>query len=314
MILGGMHLFDSLTPVLSLTMGDILVTVREITSGDIGGWLLGLLSDTVRSILRIVMIVVISLVLIRLLRVTIRRIVTGVLSAQTEPTPAQHQRADTLGRVTESTGRVIVIIIATMMVLSNLGFDLAPLIASAGLAGIAIGLGAQSLVRDMLNGFFILFEDQYGVGDFITVGAHSGTVEAIDLRRTVLRAIDGSQIVVPNGEIRVLENQSKGWSRAVLAVQAAPNADDAQVIATLNEVLAEVQNDPKLNERILEPPLLLGITAVTAIGVTYSILVKTEPLQQWAVERELRALIREAFRVHDIPVPLVTTTLPAAEG
>lgn len=297
---------DCLPTVLSLIPADLLDVVRQISGGDITDWLGGVLLGAARSIARILIIVVVSLILLRLLRTIVTRIVGGVLSSHEEPTAVLTQRADTLGRVAESTGRAVVIVIASMMVLSNLGMNLAPLIASAGLAGIAIGLGAQSLVRDMLNGFFILFEDQYGVGDFITVGNESGFVEAIDLRRTVLRSIGGTQIIVPNGEIRVLENQSKGWSRAVIDIQAAPTADDAKVLDVLHEVLDGIEHDPQLGEHILEPPMFLGVTSIAPTGVTFRVLIKTVPLEQWGIERELRLRIREAFRLHDIPVPVAT--------
>jgi len=304
---------DGLTAVLSLVPTELVDVVRQLTGGDVADKLGEWLRDAARSLVRIVLVVIIALVVLRLLRAAVGRIVAGVLSAQGEPTAVLRQRADTLGRVAESTGRVVVIVIAMMMILTNLGMDIGPLIASAGLAGIAIGLGAQSLVRDMINGFFILFEDQFGVGDVITVGAESGTVETIDLRRTVLRAVDGSQIIIPNGEIRVLQNQSKGWSRAVLDIQTAPYADDAQVVSVLHEVLDGIQQDPLIGGHILEPPQVLGVTSITATGVTFRVLVKTEPLQQWAVERELRLRIREAFRRHQIPVPAVATTISPGE-
>ncbi len=301
-----------LMATLSLLPAGLLHDLRQITAsgvaGRLGDWLLG----AGRSVISIVLIIVISLVVLRLLRATVSRILSGVLSTSSEPTVVLEQRAETLARVVESTGRAMIFIIATMMILSNLGMNLAPLIASAGLAGIAIGLGAQSLVRDMLNGFFILFEDQYGVGDFITVGAESGFVETIDLRRTVLRSIGGTQIIIPNGEIRVLENQSKGWSRAVIDIQTAPMADDAQVVAVLTEVLKDIEHDPQIGQHILEPPMFLGVTAIAPTGVTFRILIKTVPLEQWGVERELRLRIREAFRLHDIPLP-VATAVPTTD-
>ncbi len=301
-----------LMATLSLLPAELLHDLRQITAsgvaGRLGDWLLG----AGRSVISIVLIIIISLVVLRLLRATVSRILSGVLSTSSEPTVVLEQRAETLARVVESTGRAMIFIIATMMILSNLGMNLAPLIASAGLAGIAIGLGAQSLVRDMLNGFFILFEDQYGVGDFITVGAESGFVETIDLRRTVLRSIGGTQIIIPNGEIRVLENQSKGWSRAVIDIQTAPMADDAQVVAVLTEVLKDIEHDPQIGQHILEPPMFLGVTAIAPTGVTFRILIKTVPLEQWGVERELRLRIREAFRLHDIPLP-VATAVPTTD-
>lgn len=314
MLLVADYLFNGGIAALNLIPAELVEAVDYLTGDAVVDQVGTFLSDAARSLARIVLIIVISLVILRLLRAAVQRVVTGFLTAQGEPTPVLRQRADTLGRVVESTGRVIIIAIAVMMVLTNLGMDIAPLIASAGLAGVAIGLGAQSLVRDMINGFFIIFENQYGVGDVITVGGDTGTVEIIDLRRTVLRSINGAQIIVPNGEIRVIQNLSKGWSRAVIDIQTAPTADDTKVVEVLNNVLSGIEDDPQIGKYILEPPQVLGVNQITVTGVTFRILVRTEPLQQWGVERELRLRFREAFRAHNIPVPVVaTTTLPAHE-
>jgi small conductance mechanosensitive channel len=306
---------------LSIIAAMFSIFPKEVVSNALGvpwdqvdDFLLGKLGDAAQSIVQIALIVIISLIILRLLRVAVRRVVQQVLAAQDQPQRALQQRAETLADVVESAGRYIVIIIATMMVLTNLGLEIGPLIASAGLAGLALGLGAQSLVKDTINGFFILFENQYAVGDVIKLGDSSGSVEEISLRRTVLRAVNGAQIIVPNGEIRVVQNLSKGWSRALIDIETSPTANDKQVVAVLHEVLDHIQEDPNFGQYILEPPDILGINSISTTGVTFRVLVKTEPMQQWTVERALRLRIREAFRKHGIPLPIVTSTAVAPEA
>jgi len=177
------------------------------------------------------------------------------------------------------------------------------LIASAGIAGIAIGLGAQSLIRDMLNGFFILSEDQFGVGDSVTIGAHSGTVEDISLRRTVVRTGDGSAVYIPNGQINTVVNQSKGWANAIVEIVVLPEVDDERVIEALHHALDSIQDDPDFGPDILEAPRILGITRISAGGITFRAVVKTKPLRQWVVERELRRRVLQTFREENIPLP-----------
>jgi small conductance mechanosensitive channel len=196
------------------------------------------------------------------------------------------------------------------MVLATLGVDIGPLLASAGIAGLAIGLGAQTLIRDVISGFFIIFENQYSIGDVVAINAFSGTVEEVGLRRTVLRSIDGAMIIIPNGDIRSVENQSRGWSQAVVDVETTLDVDDTHVVAILHELLDDVQADPVIGRSILEPPEVLGVTTVSATAVSFRVVVRTKPGQQEPVERALRLRIRQAFREREIPMPGLTA--PAA--
>jgi moderate conductance mechanosensitive channel len=254
-------------------------------------------------------IVVITFVILRLLRSTVQKFVRRVLERRDQPPRDLTQKAQTLANVIESTGRLIILIIASMMVLTNLGLDIAPLIASAGIAGLAIGLGAQSLIRDMVNGFLILFENQYAVGDVITVDPNTGTVEELNLRRTVLRSINGAAIVIPNGEVKVVQNLSKGWSRAIIDISLAPHADDEQVMAILHDVFDGIENDEEFAPRIVEPPTIIGLSAMTINQVTYRVMVKTLPLEQWTIERALRRRLRDRLIQERIPFP---GTVPGA--
>lgn len=296
--------------VLNISASQLSDRIVAVTRDDV----LDRLREHVEGGLTIVLIVVVAFVVLRVLRTFVQKTVKRVLSSPDRTPRELQQKAQTLAHVIESTGRFLVFVVAGMMVLSNLGLDIAPLLASAGIAGLAVGLGAQSLIRDTINGFFILMENQFAVGDVIVVGALSGTVEEISLRRTVLRAVNGAQVIIPNGEIRTVENQSKGWSRAVLDVETAANVDDAKVLTLLHELLDQIQSDPLIGKMILEQPQILGISAITVTGVTFRVLIKTEPLQQWMVERELRMRIRQTFIENGIAMPILTSATIAPPG
>jgi moderate conductance mechanosensitive channel len=281
----------------------LLAPVQAVTRGDVRDQFTDWLGDALSSIVSIVVIVVVALIVLRLLRSAVQRVVARVLDRQDQSQRELRQKAQTLANVIESAGRLVVFILAGIMILGKLGLDIAPLIASAGVAGLAIGLGAQSLIRDTINGFFILFENQFAVGDAVRIGESSGSVEEVNLRRTVLRSVNGAAIIIPNGEVRVVQNLSKGWSRAVIDVTVAADTDAGVVIDLLHSLLDHAQDDPLFGAQVLEPPEILGVTAIDLTGVTFRVLVKTLPLQQWPVERELRRRIWQAFREHGISMP-----------
>jgi moderate conductance mechanosensitive channel len=282
-------------------------TVDALTRDDVLDQLGAWAGDIGSAALSVVLIVIVAMVVLRLLRSAVQNIVERILDRQDQTPRELRQKAQTLASVIESAGRFIVFILAGMMILSSIGLEIAPLLASAGIAGLAIGLGAQSLIKDTINGFFILFENQYANGDVITIGEHSGSVEDVNLRRTILRSVTGAAIIIPNGEVRAVENQSKGWSRAVIDVETTANVDEPKIVALLHELLDNVRDDPEIGAFILEPPDILGINAVSVTGLTFRVLVKTEPLQQWKVERELRRRILVAFRAHGVPMPVLTS-------
>ena len=298
----------------AISTDDVVEFVKTVTREDVIDQLGDWFAEWLSTIFSVVLIVVIALVFLRLLRAGVQRVVQRVL-AQEDRTPREmRQQAQTLASVIEGAGRLVVFIVAGIMVLSNLGLEVGPLIASAGVAGLAIGLGAQSLIRDTINGFFILFENQYGVGDVVTIGQDSGTVEEVSLRRTVLRSVNGAVVIIPNGQVAVVQNQSRGWSRAVIDVSVTAQADAGEVTTVLHELLDNVQDDPEIGAQILERPEILGVTAIDVTGATFRVLVKTEPLQQWKVERELRRRIWQAFRERNIPTPVLTSATIAPPG
>jgi moderate conductance mechanosensitive channel len=196
---------------------------------------------------------------------------------------------------------------ALFMILGEVGIELGPLLAGAGIIGVALGFGSQSLVKDFLSGVFILIEDQFGVGDIVNLdGETSGTVEAVSLRTTRLRSVDGTVWHVPNGEIRRVGNQSQHWSRALIDVEVAyeTDLDHAQaVIASVAHEIAESDTD------VLDEPEVWGVEALGANGVMIRLVVKTRPSQQYRVSRELRARIKSAFEREGIEIPFPQQTV-----
>jgi small conductance mechanosensitive channel len=207
----------------------------------------------------------------------------------------RHQRVHALGAILRSAASVTILAIVGVIVLGDLGINLAPLLASAGVVGIAIGFGAQNLVRDYLTGIFMLLEDQYGVGDVITVGDATGTVETMTLRITRLRDVNGIVWHVRNGTIDEVGNQSQGWARAVIDYPVPHTADLATIQAILAEVADAAWSDPVLRVVMLEKPEVWGAQAVSSIAVTMRMVVRTAPLRQWETERELRARVKAAL-------------------
>ncbi len=203
------------------------------------------------------------------------------------------QRAETLRQIIRSVTRFVLVMFVLLKVSSDLGFNIAPLIAGASIAGVAIGFGAQSLVKDVLAGFFILLEDQYGMGDVVKIGAYSGIVEQMTLRATVLRNLEGQVHVIPNGTIQAVTVLTKEWARAVVDVTVAYSEDLQKVFRILQGVGDGLYRDWR--DRILEKPILLGVEQLGQTGVTIRSLAKTPPMKQWEVMREWRLRIKQEF-------------------
>jgi small-conductance mechanosensitive channel len=207
----------------------------------------------------------------------------------------RHQRVRALGSILRSAASITIFAIAGVVILGDLGINLAPLLASAGVVGIAIGFGAQNLVRDYLSGIFMLLEDQYGVGDVITVGDASGTVETVTLRITRIRDVNGVVWHIRNGAVEQVGNESQGWARAVIDFPV-PYAADLSVTRTVLENVAEsLWIDPEWRPVMLASPEVWGAQKVTSSEVTMRMVVKTAPLRQWGVEREIRARVKAAL-------------------
>ncbi len=236
----------------------------------------------------------------RRLRVLRRRAADeGIVRSPRESLRAE-ERTQALAGITRSAVSFVIFAVAAVSILGELGIDLAPLLAGAGVVGIALGFGSQKLVQDFLAGTFILVEDQFGVGDIVEIDTHRGTVERISLRTTQLRSVSGTVWHVPNGEIRIVGNRSKHWSRAVLDVEIAYEAsiDDA------SEVIKQVA-DTAWHERddIVEEPEVWGVENLGVTGVAIRLVLKTVPAQQNEVSRDLRRRIKDAFDREGIEMP-----------
>ena len=217
------------------------------------------------------------------------------------------QRVRALGSVLNSIASIVIVFIGGYIVLGDFGIDLAPLLASAGVVGVAIGFGAQSLVKDYLSGIFMLVEDQYGVGDVITVDGATGTVENVTLRLTRMRDVNGIVWHVRNGSIDTVGNESQGWARAVIDFPVPFAADLGAIRTVLTQVNDELWNDPAWRPVLLEAPEVWGAQEITSSEVTMRIVVKTAPLRQWEVEREMRARFKRALKEAQImPAPADT--------
>jgi small conductance mechanosensitive channel len=223
-------------------------------------------------------------------------------------------RAETLGVVLRSVASFVIWMIAFTTILGELGISLGPLIAGAGLAGVALGFGAQSLVKDFLAGIFILVEDQYGVGDIVDVGDATGTVEAVSLRTTRIRDVNGTVWHVPNGQILRVANKSQQWARALLDLAVAHGSDLALAERVIKETADGVWRDPAWAGQVLEEPEVWGVEDLGPGGITIRLVVKTLPARQFAVLRELRGRLKVALDEAGIELPSTPGSVVAADA
>lgn len=217
---------------------------------------------------------------------------------------ARHEaRVRTVGSVLRNAVDVVLVVLVVLTVMSTIGIPLEPLLASAGIGGVALAFGAQSLVKDYLSGIFIIFEDQFGVGDLIDTGEVKGTVEEVGLRVTRLRDASGQVWYVRNGEIVKIGNASQGWSTATIDVPVADDADAARAIQVLTGVVADVFADERWDGVLLEEPTVAGVDSVTAGAAIIKIFAKCAPNQQWGVQRDILERGTAALREAGIPGP-----------
>ena len=278
---------------------------------------------------RVLLIVAISWLATKVARRWVKRVVGRVMNPTTSPAerlerlgievprgltqinvdPRRQARAQSISTVLTSSSVVTIWTIAFITVLGTLGIELGPIIAGAGIAGVALGFGAQSLVKDCIAGFFMLAEDQYGIGDVVDLGEASGVVEQITLRTTVLRGIDGTVWHVPNGVVQRVGNKSQLWSVAVLDVDVAYQTDLVAARALLHRAASEVCESDEFAAQVLESPTVLGVESLGADGVTLRLTVKVEPGTQWALQRAMREHIKEVFDRAAIEIPFPQRTV-----
>lgn len=245
--------------------------------------------------LAILLILIVSVVVYYFLGVTTKSLSRRLQALDGIDDSERDRRTKTIFRVIHSTGAVIIIVTTILMVLTELGVAITPVLASVGFAGLALGLGAQTLVKDMIAGLFILIEDQYTVKDVVEIGGITGTVEHMTLRATELRDLHGTVHIIPNGEIRIVANKSRDWSRAIVDVSVTYEEDVDTAVQTLQEIGEAMVEDEMMGLLLLEPANVTGVEGLEDWAVRLRIMVKTLPNAQFEVERYLRRQIRLTF-------------------
>lgn len=268
-------------------------------------WLDGLVTALIWAIMAVVMAMVVQYYLHRLITRITNRIALGTVPGRTRTRPQstatalvnerRRQRMETLGSVLRSIASVVIYGVALFTVLGEIGLNLAPILTGATVVGAAVAFGAQNTIKDLLAGLFMLLEDQYGVGDVVDTGSAKGTVEAVSLRITRLRDVNGVVWYVRNGEINRLGNESQNWGRALLDVPIAPDQNVDDIRQLLQETAEALAADPDWEALILEEPSVWGVQALTNDAVVVRVTIKTAPNQQHKVTRELRARVKRAF-------------------
>ena len=251
---------------------------------------------SVATLIRLGLIVLATLLMLRLASVLIRKVETAIRNESRSHSSAREKRAATIGAVLRGVTRGVILVIGGLMVARAAGLDITPALAAAGGFGVAAGLGAQSLVRDWVSGFFIIHENQFDVGDVIRAAGVSGTVEMLSLRHTELRDSEGFIHFVPNGEIKVVTNLTKSWSTPMVRVPVSVTEDPDRVIGIVEAMLPSFQQDPVIRSLLLDGPRLLGIEDVAPGYYTLLLQAKTIPEQRLVVSRALRRRVVQRLR------------------
>ena len=231
-----------------------------------------------------------------------------------EPPEELEKRINTLSGIVFTTARLVLLGVVGTLVLRELGVDVAPLIAGAGVAGLAVGFGAQNLVRDVISGFFMIVDNQIRTGDVVVTNGTAGMVESLNPRRTILRDLEGVVHIFPNGAITTLSNRTKGWSAAVFDIGVAYKEDTDRVAELMKEVSAELGGDAAFADKILEPMEILGVDGFQDSAVVVKARLKTRPGMQYAVAREYRRRLKKAFDSHGIEIPFPHRSLYFGEA
>ncbi len=280
-----------------------MIFLPDLDAQNIPGLLQGWRTDGMNflrhDLPKLLLVMLGAFVLIRVLRA-----ITGKIAELKERRFAQGLRAQqirTLAEVINSIGVFVILFVAGLQALSLLGLNLGPLLASAGIAGLAIGFGAQTLVKDWINGFFVLVEDQFNIGDTVRMAGVKGVVEEMSLRRTVLRDDDGTLHMVPNSQITILSNMTRDWAQFTLRVTVAYSEPSDKIVGLLQQIGEDVRHDPAFAADIVGDIQVPGIDRVGNGEAEYLMLIKTRPNKQWGVSRELRRRIKDRFLAEKIP-------------
>ena len=224
-----------------------------------------------------------------------------------------NKRTDTLGSVVHYVLSIAMMLIALVMILSEVGIEIGPILAAAGVLGLAVGFGAQSLVKDIISGFFIFLEDQIRVGDVVEIAGKSGVVERMNLKMTILRDLSGNVHFVPNGEINVVTNMTKGYSRYLFNIGVAYREDVDEVMDIMRQVDEDLRNDPEFGADILAPLEMLGLDEFADSALIIKARTTTKPIKQWRVAREFNRRLKKAFDEKNIEIPFPHLTLYAGK-
>lgn len=252
---------------------------------------------------KVVSIIVLGLCVHYLLQFSLKQLIRRLLSAKSTTPDEDKKRESTLIHIFSVTARLVLWTVVGMMVLQEMGFNIGPLLATAGIAGVALGFGGQYLIRDFITGFFIVLENQYRLGDVVSIDGTSGLVENINLRLTTLRDMDGVVHHIPHGEVKRISNLSKDFSRVNVNILVPYTVDTDRLIEVINRVGLELSQDPDWSDKLLTPPQFLRMDAFEASGIVVKILGDTKPRCQWDVAGELRKRLKHAFEQANIEMP-----------
>lgn len=261
--------------------------------------------------LRILLIAVITLIAIKVVKVLTGRLSMSLIKDKLDE--ESKKRASTLGSVIRHLLVVVILIVAGMTILGQLGVEIGPVLAAAGIVGLAVGFGAQSLVKDVINGFFILLEDQIRVGDVVQVAGKGGVVEKVNLKMTILRDLSGNVHYVPNGNIDLVTNMTKEYSHYVFDIGVAYREDTDEVMEIIKEVDQDLRNDPDFCQDILKPIEIFGLDQFADSALIIKARTTTKPIKQWRVAREFNRRLKKKFDERDIEIPFPHITLYMGE-
>jgi small-conductance mechanosensitive channel len=274
---------------------DFAVVLKEV-----GNWF-------VSTGLRIFLIAIVTLIVMKLVRVLTDRL--SSLFHKDKIDPESKKRAETLTSVIRHLVNVVILVVVFMTILGQLGIEIGPILAAAGIVGLAVGFGAQSLVKDVINGFFILLEDQVRVGDWVEVGDKGGSVERVNLKMTVLRDLNGKVHFIPNGNIDVVTNLTKDFSRYTFEIGVAYREDPDEVMEVIREVDEELRSDPNFAPDILDPIQVFGLDKFADSAIIIKARYKTKAAKQWGVGREFKRRLKKKFDQKNIEIPFPHVTL-----
>jgi moderate conductance mechanosensitive channel len=302
----------------------VLQSLSELTPRGVWDWFLG---TPLQIVVIIAFAIVLRWVLLRFIGRTVRLTLaradarrsrepgraSRVIAQATGSAHERHrQRTETMGSLLRSIVTFVVALVAVLTIMRQVGINLAPMLATAGVGGVALGFGAQSLVKDFLSGIFMIFEDQYGVGDVIDTGEATGTVEEVSLRVTRLREGTGVVWYIRNGEIVRIGNKSQGWATALVDIPVAYSENLERVLPLIRSVVHALDESPEWQDKLLEEPNVVGVESMTGTSVTIRVVAKTAPQEQYGVSREIRERVKAAFDEHGIKAPTFTPFGPPA--